>query len=93
MAEVSEKLEELAKEEKAPEVETALKPELLPETDLDWVEVEGEEEGELGPAHKGKKKVGKGKKRELVFDEKLGEIVARRRRKPGRRRDEWEDDL
>ncbi len=33
----------------------------------------------------------KEKKRQLVYDEKLGKVVARRRRKPGRRREEWED--
>ena len=33
----------------------------------------------------------KRKKRSLVYDEKLGKVVARRKRKPGRRREEWED--
>jgi N utilization substance protein A len=31
------------------------------------------------------------KRRELVFDEELGKVVAKRQRKPGRRREEWED--
>jgi len=46
---------------------------------------EYEEEDELEERRK------KEKKRELVYDEKLGKVVARRRRKPGRRREEWED--
>jgi len=37
--------------------------------------------GAKKPAKKGKKAA---KKRELVFDENLGEVVARRKRKPGR---------
>ena len=43
-----------------------------------------EEEGEAGekkPVKKGKKDT---KKRELVFDESLGQVIARRKRKPGR---------
>jgi N utilization substance protein A len=31
------------------------------------------------------------KRRELVYDEELGKMVAKRHRKPGRRREEWED--
>lgn len=44
---------------------------------------EGEEtaDGAKKPVKKGKKAA---KKRELVFDESLGEVVARRKRKPGR---------
>jgi N utilization substance protein A len=47
--------------------------------------VEDEEEGEAGekkPAAKKSKKVAK--KRELVFDESLGQVIARKKRKPGR---------
>ncbi len=43
-------------------------------------------EGSKKPAKKGKKAA---KKRELVFDEDLGQVVARRKRKPGR--DGWGD--
>jgi len=46
---------------------------------------EYEEEDELEERRK------KEKKRELVYDEKLGKVVAKRQRKPGRRREEWED--
>jgi N utilization substance protein A len=38
-------------------------------------------------------KKGKGKQRELVFDEERGEVVAKRRRKGSRRREEWEEYL
>ena len=31
------------------------------------------------------------KRRELVYDEELGKMVAKRHRKPGRQREEWED--
>lgn len=52
-------------------------------------EEESEESGE-GPPKKGKKKR---KKRQLVFDEDLGEVVARKQRKPGRRADRWEREV
>ena len=45
-----------------------------------------EEEIELKP----RKKV-QPEKRILVYDEELGKVVAKRRRKPGRRREEWEE--
>ena len=50
-------------------------------------DVAEEEEGETGeagdkkPAKKSKKTE---KKRELVFDESLGQVIARKKRKPGR---------
>ncbi len=49
-----------------------------------------EEEGEEGELGKGGKKKGKTKGRTLVFDERLGAVVARRQRKPGRERGGWE---
>lgn len=59
-----------------------------------WKEAAQEEEelealGE-GPLKKGKKKR---KKRQLVFDEHLGEVVARKQRKPGRSGDRWEREI
>jgi hypothetical protein len=33
----------------------------------------------------------KKKRKRLVYDEELGEVVARRKRKPGRQREDWED--
>jgi N utilization substance protein A len=49
-------------------------------------------ESSEGRTSKGKKKKEKQKRRQLVFDEELGEVIARRRRK-GRRsgRDDWDD--
>ncbi len=52
-----------------------------------WDEEE-EEEGELDKEQRSKKKK---KGQELVYDEDLGQVVARRKRKPGRRRESWED--
>jgi N utilization substance protein A len=72
------------------EPELALAEELEPEFELDWSEEgEGEEQGVPGRGKAKKKKLGK--KRELVFDEDLGEVVAQRKRKPGRQRREWEE--
>ena len=48
----------------------------------DVVEEEGNgEAGDKKPAKKSKKTE---KKRELVFDESLGQVIARKKRKPGR---------
>jgi N utilization substance protein A len=67
----------------------ALEPELLalegvPDTIEEWVEVEDEDELDEGSKDKGKKK-GRQKKRRLVYDERLGQVVTERRRKPSRR--------
>jgi N utilization substance protein A len=78
----------------APEPETMTEaPEqfLAPDAFVDEEFVEDEEEGgaesgKKAPAKKTKKDT---KKRELVFDEDLGQVVARRKRKPGR--DGWGD--
>ncbi len=90
---VSQEPVEAAKAEVAPAPQAEVGPELelVPAVELEWVEEE-EEEDELGLGKKGKKKGRKGKKRELVFDEKLGEVIARRKRKPGRQRGEWDED-
>lgn len=58
----------------------------LPEEVSEYAGEEGEEEeGEAGGAKKGGKRSKKAsKKRELVFDEDLGAVIARRKRKPGR---------
>ena len=50
-----------------------------------------EEDEELSETAEQAKKKKKKKKKELIYDEDLGEVVARRKRKPGRRRDDWED--
>ncbi len=49
------------------------------------------EEDEFGVGRRQKK--GKRKPRELIFDEERGRVVARKHRKGGRRREEWEDFL
>jgi len=82
-------------EERAEEVEEAAPGEeevLVEEVELaeELFEEEGEtleyeEEDELEERRK------REKKRELVYDEDLGKMVAKRHRKPGRRREEWED--
>lgn len=83
-AKVSEELEE---SEAGVEVETEPEPELVvPAT---WYQA-GEEE-KLDEDSRETKKKGRRKKRQLVYDEDLGEVVSRRRRKPGRERQEWED--
>ncbi len=55
---------------------------------LEVDELEMEEEEEL-PGASSKK--AKQRRRQLVFDEELGKVVAKRKRKPGRVREEWED--
>ncbi|MCY3945775.1 MAG: transcription termination factor NusA [Anaerolineaceae bacterium] len=56
-----------------------------PEGDLDEVLNEQDEER--------KRRESRRKRRQLVFDEELGEVVAVRRRKKGREREEWDDFL
>jgi N utilization substance protein A len=58
---------------------------------LEWVEGDEEEEDEDVSERRKAKKKSRRKKRQLVFDEDLGEVVSRRRRKPGRRREDWEN--
>jgi N utilization substance protein A len=68
---------EKPKPEEAEEIELA-QPEVIPEK---------EEEVYFGEERPAKKKQ---RRRTLVYDETLGEIVAKKIRKPGRRREEWE---
>ncbi len=56
-----------------------------PEGDLEEVMNEQDEER--------KRRESRRKRRQLVFDEELGEVVAVRRRKKGREREEWDDFL
>jgi N utilization substance protein A len=51
---------------------------------------EEEEEGGASERARSKQKE-RTKRRELVFDESLGEVVSHRRRKPGREREAWEE--
>jgi len=49
-------------------------------------DLEGEDEDERGEKEKSKER-----RRVVEFDPELGEVIVRRRRKPSRRQDEWED--
>jgi N utilization substance protein A len=90
---VTDAAEEPVEAEAAPEVEPEPEPKPELEVAIQWYEG-GAESDELEEPDDGKgKKKGQPKKRQLVYDEDLGEVVARRRRKPGRARDEWEDYL
>jgi len=81
--------------EAAAEEAVSMPPEKLPETIEEKAEeevvefIEEEEEEEL--IGKPKKKKDR-RKRTLVYDEKTGEVVAKRRRKPSRRVEDWDTD-
>jgi len=94
--EVAEEVTEAAEEVAAPVEETPLpaveveeEPAVIWEPEEEVLEPEIELEFEESPSEKKKKE--RMKKRTYVYDEKLGQVVAKRRRKPGRRRGEWED--
>jgi len=70
------------------EMEPAKEPIEEEELVLEYEEEEEEEEEDEDELEERRKK---GKKRQLIYDEKLGKVVAKRQRKPGRRREEWED--
>ncbi|MFQ6057896.1 MAG: transcription termination factor NusA [Anaerolineae bacterium] len=78
----------------AVEVAIPTEPEVIAETVTeeiyeDWLEEEEEEEGYPKKDRKKKRR----RKQRLIYDEELGEVVATRRRKPGRRQKEWEEEL
>ena len=58
--------------------------------ELDFVEVDESEDADDSAKPAKGKKTGKGQ-RELVYDDRLGQVVSRKKRKPGR--SGWEDDL
>ena len=101
VAEVAEEVTEVAEEaaalvEEAPipaveveVVEAEEEPAVIWEPEEEVLEPEIELEFEESPSEKKKKE--RLKKRTYVYDEELGQVVAKRRRKPGRRRGEWED--
>jgi N utilization substance protein A len=76
---------EPAVEKKAPAVVDVVEGILAIPVVSDW----DEEEEESSDAKKRAEK--KKRKERLEYDEKLGEVVKRRKRKPGRRRDGWEN--
>ena len=66
-------------------VEGIAVPEVVPGEELEFDDEEGDATQPAGGKKPVAKKVKKDtKKRELVFDEDLGQVVARRKRKPGR---------
>ena len=79
---VAEEITDEAVVEEVPAVQEVVEPvlEIAPEPELEFFEDEK------------KSKKGKKKSRQLVFDEKTGQTVAKRRRKGSRKRDSWEED-
>lgn len=87
-----EEAEEEEKEEEAAEV--AAESEAAEEIDFEQmlVDYDLDDSDELfDDSGKPKKKKGKGKRRQLVFDEDSGEVVAKRRRKTNRKRNAWDE--
>jgi N utilization substance protein A len=88
---------EVVEPEAAAGEEASVPPDELPETIeaepeeevLEFAQEEEEEEEELVDKPK-KKKRKDPRKRTLVYDEEMGEVIAKRRRKPGRRVEDWE---
>lgn len=58
-----------------------------PEGDLSVLE-----DGDKGDGKKGKGKKERQQRRQLIFDEEIGQVIARRRRKGGRGGDDWMED-
>lgn len=87
--------EEPVEAEAAPELELEPAPDSEPEVEAPIAWIEDGEEGEEAEDsdRRSVKEKERRKKRQLVYDEDLGEVVARRRRKPGRQHDKWEDFL
>ena len=76
---------EVSVEEMKPAEEAIEEEEPIAEYEEEEEIYEDEEEDESEERRK------KEKKRELVYDEELGKVVAKRQRKPSRRREDWED--
>ncbi len=85
--------------EAQPAGEGAVVPESEPESEMTfaqaWEEFEAEEDAVEGetPEEALKRKADRRKRQTLVFDEKLGKVVAKRKRKGGRARGDWEEDI
>jgi hypothetical protein len=87
--------EESAAEPAAEELPALAQPEELervPSAEGEEVS-EGTPEKEEGPYYDEGRPSKKKRRRTLVYDEALGEVVAKKIRKPGRRREEWERDI
>ncbi|MHB1293489.1 MAG: transcription termination factor NusA [Anaerolineae bacterium] len=89
-------LEEEAEEEPLPETEAAEEP-IAEEMAAEGAEAPAEEfteseaEGEESEADR-KKRTKKGRQRVLEFDERLGRVVAHKKRKPNRQQNVWDGD-
>ncbi len=85
----------VAAEETVPETapEVAPSPEEEPKTFAEALaEFEAEEDEDLTPEEKLKRKADKRKRQTLVFDEKLGKVIAKKKHKSGRAQD-WTEDV
>ena len=78
---------EVALEEVKPAEIEIVPEEILPEEEEEREEEEWEEEKLIIPGRK------KRPKRDLVYDERLGEVVARKLRRPSRSRDDWQSEI
>jgi N utilization substance protein A len=83
--------EEVPEVEPEPEPEAELVAEPATEAPVGWFVGDLEEDDLDEQERREGKKKGRRKKRQLVYDEELGEVVSRRKRKPGRQRGEWEE--
>jgi len=54
-------------------------------------EAEDEDDANLSPEEKAKRKADKSKRQVMVFDEELGKVVAKRKRKSSRAQEDWEE--
>ena len=81
-------LEELLDEQEELEEEPE---ELILAEDDEWIEGEEDEDEEFSE-DKRRKRRKKVRGRRLEFDERLGRVVARKKRKPSRRRGSWDED-
>jgi hypothetical protein len=81
--------------EAQPEAETELVPGTEKTFAQAWEEFEAEEEAVEGetPEEMLKRKADRRKRQTLVFDETLGKVVAKRKRKGSRTRGGWEDQI
>lgn len=85
VGEVAEEVAEAVPVEEEVSAEELIEEEPIAEYEEEEEIYEYEEEEEIEERRK------KEKKRRLVYDEELGKVVARRRRKPSRHREEWEE--
>ena len=91
VAEVTEKAAEAVPAKAEVSVEEMKPAEETIEEEKPIAEYEEEEEEIYEEGDEGEERRKKEKKRHLVYDEELGKVVAKRRRKPSRRREDWED--